>query len=182
MVKKMVEKKYDFCVIKAIIGLGNPGRRYENTRHNIGFRIVDAIAEQEGASWRERDAIMHTSVGSVYLVKPMNYMNNSGIVVPFLLKKGVKPEEVLVVHDDLEKAFGKISIRWNGSARGHNGLRSIDGMIGKEFWRLRFGIGRPEDKSQVSDYVLSRFTPEQESEVAELIERAIGIVKGEISI
>lgn len=181
----MADKVYDFGEIRAIIGLGNFGGKYEKTRHNIGFRVVDRFAEQYGASWTESELMEHAVVmcggeivRSIHLIKPLTYMNSSGRVMPFLVKKGIKPEEILVVHDELEKPFGKIAIRWNGSPRGHNGLRSIGGMIGKEFWRLRFGIGRPEMKSQVGNYVLSKFLPEEEEKISLLIEEAVALIDG----
>jgi PTH1 family peptidyl-tRNA hydrolase len=113
---------------------------------------------------------------AIHIVKPTTFMNLSGKAIPFLLKKGIKPEEILVIHDELEKPFGKCNIRWDGSARGHNGLRSIDSIIGKDYWRLRFGIGRPEDKSEVGDYVLSPFTTDQEDLLGGLIEDVIALI------
>jgi PTH1 family peptidyl-tRNA hydrolase len=180
----VIEKKYNFSDIKAIIGLGNPGQKYVYTRHNIGFRVLERFAEQYGAKWSESGQMANATIAysdengprSIELVRPLTYMNNSGEVIPFLLKKGIKGEQLLVIHDDLEKDFGKIAIRWDGSARGHNGLRSIESMIGKDFWRLRCGIGRPESKNQVSDYVLSRFTPEEEGEIEIFIEKAIDLM------
>lgn len=177
------EKKYNLGAIRAIIGLGNPGVSYGKTRHSIGFRVVDALARQYGVSWTEADVMMHTMVTnevsqkSLYLIKPLTYMNNSGRVLPFLLKKGIGAEEILVVHDELEKSFGKISIRWNGGLRGHNGLRSIDSVIGKEFWRMQFGIGRPDEKCEVGDYVLSPFTREEEKEMDFLLQRTVSLIR-----
>lgn len=189
----MKEKQYDFSKIRAIIGLGNPGAKYFRTRHNIGFRMVDLIADKYAASWNESDIMEHTVVlyspagseevaglpqKSVYLIKPQTFMNSSGRVVPFLLKKGIKAEEILVVHDELEKPFGKMAIRFGGSARGHNGLRSIEGTIGKEYWRFRFGIGRPERKEQVGNYVLTPFLPDEEKEVDLLLEKGFSMIIG----
>ena len=103
-----------------------------------------------------------------------------GKVIPFLNKQGIKAENTLVVHDELEYPFGKLKIRFGGSARGHNGLRSIIEYCGKEFVRLRFGIGRPEDKRMVGNYVLQNFS-EDMSEVEQLIEKAADVVEGAIS-
>ena len=97
-------------------------------------------------------------------------------MIPFLAKKGVAADQILVVHDELEKKFGHLMIRHGGSARGHNGLRSIMGMIGADFWRFRFGIGRPEDKSEVSNYVLSNFDTEEEKEIDLLIVQAVDLI------
>lgn len=174
---------YDFNKIKAIIGLGNPGGKYTKTRHNIGFRVVEQLADRYGAQWKASDLMDYAQVQldtrSIYLVKPMTFMNNSGQVLPFLRKKGILPAEILVVHDELEKGLGKLGLKFGGSARGHNGLRSIQGAIGQDFWRLRFGIGRPEEKSDVSRYVLSPFRPDEEVAVAELVDRAISLVEGD---
>ncbi|MBU1007620.1 aminoacyl-tRNA hydrolase [Candidatus Dependentiae bacterium] len=180
----MLEQLYDFRSIKAIIGLGNPGAKYYHTRHNIGFRVVDSFAERYGAQWGEVElmqyagALLPDRLKPVYLIKPLTFMNNAGRVLPFLLMKGIKPEQILVVHDELEKPFGKLSIRFDGSARGHNGLRSIIGVVGNGFWRLRFGIGRPEKKSLVGDFVLSRFSQEEEEDIMRLIEEAIILTEG----
>jgi peptidyl-tRNA hydrolase, PTH1 family len=160
----MEEHKYD---IKAIIGLGNPGSKYYNTRHNIGFRILDALALAHNAYWQEKDNMLLTNVHhegrTILLIKPQTFMNSSGKVIPFLLKKGIKPENILVVHDEIELPFGKIKVRFGGSAKGHNGLRSIIDIIGKDFIRLRFGVDRPRTSQEVPDYVLAPFTdrPEQ---------------------
>ena len=147
--------------IKAIIGLGNPGPQYRFNRHNIGFLIIDALADQYGEQWSSKDNMQATTVRinnqSVILIKPQTFMNDSGKVLSFLQKKGIKPENILVVHDELEKKFGTLALRQGGSHRGHNGLRSIIGACGQDFWRLRFGIGRPENKEDVSTYVLSNF-------------------------
>jgi len=179
------EPKYDFSKIKLIIGLGNPGAKYLRTRHSIGFRIVDKIAENSGFSWAESN-LMHYSnvqltdaegnVKFVTLVKPMTYMNESGKILPQFQKKGIKPEEILVIHDELEKTFGNISLKFSGSHKGHNGLRSIISLIGKDFWRLKFGIGRPERREEVSDYVLRPFPVDQEAKISELIDQAISLI------
>jgi len=162
--------------IKAIIGLGNPGAKYYTTRHSIGFCVLDVLADRLNASWDKNNLMEYAEVRNdsvIYLIKPLTYMNDSGKVIPFLQKKGIKTEEIVVVHDELEKKFGSISIKQGGSARGHNGLRSIIGMIGQNFWRLRFGIGRPENKDDVSGYVLKPFTPEEEKQIPTLIEQAV---------
>ncbi len=171
--------------IKAIIGLGNPGQKYHKNRHNIGFRIIDELAKKFSISWQSKENFdlveirldpQDFSQKPIYLIKPLTFMNKVGQVVPFLLKKGIKPEEILVIHDELEKEFGKISIRFGGSARGHNGLRSIIGVICPDFWRLRFGIGRPQEKSEVANFVLSNFDLEQESQIDDLIQKSIDLV------
>jgi peptidyl-tRNA hydrolase, PTH1 family len=165
---------------KVIIGLGNPGPSYSTTRHNIGFRVVDELASLYGAQWREKDKAEVASItingSSVLLVKPQTFMNNSGAIAPYLSKQGIRPEDILVVHDELEFPFGKLGYRIGGSARGHNGLRSLMANIGEHFARLRFGIGRPENKHDVPHYVLQHFK-EKPSEVEHLIAQAIAMIQ-----
>lgn len=169
--------------IRAIIGLGNPGNNYYYTRHNIGFRVLDNLAQILGASFSSKDemelAKINTDSGQIFLIKPQTFMNNSGRVIPFLSKQGIKPEEILVVHDELELPFGKIALKESGSAKGHNGLKSIISMIGDKFWRLRFGISRPEDRNLVPDYVLQKFR-EPESEIQNLIDQSVELIKQKI--
>lgn len=147
--------------IKAIIGLGNPGDRYYKTRHSIGYRIVDTLVTQCGEQWHDRGTLQVADImvhdRPIIIVKSNSFMNDSGKVVPYLLKKGIKPEEMLVVHDELEKPFSTMSVKVGGSHRGHNGLRSIIGVCGDNFYRLRIGIGRPADKVEVPHYVLASF-------------------------
>lgn len=178
-------ENFDIKKIKAIIGLGNPGFKYYKNRHNIGFRIVDEISNQFSGQWVPKDNFevaeirmdpQDFSQKPILLIKPLTYMNKAGAVIPYLLKKGIKPEEILVIHDELEKDFGKISLKFSGSARGHNGLRSIIGVIGKDFWRLRFGIGRPQEKSEVADFVLTNFFPQEEEILYNLIQQSIDLV------
>lgn len=169
--------EFDIKKIKAIIGLGNPGPAYYKTRHSIGFRVIDAIADQFNASFNSSDEKEYAQIkfddSNIYLVKPLTFMNNSGKVIPFLQKKGIKADEILVIHDELEKDFGLVSLKFGGSAKGHNGLRSIIDFIGQDFWRLRFGIGRPEDKALVGNYVLTNFSKEEEAQIPELIKKSI---------
>lgn len=147
--------------MKLIIGLGNPGPQYEQTRHNVGFRVVDRLAGQHGWSWERRGRAMlaNGSIGSekVVLVKPLTYMNNSGEAVGELVRwYKVQPEDVLVVYDELDLPVGKVRLRGNGSAGGHNGLSSVIHHLHTNlFPRLRVGIGRPENsRMQTVDYVL----------------------------
>ena len=182
--KRQSAPTFDKTIIKAIIGLGNPGTKYYKTRHSIGFRVVDELCSRMLVSWHGTGNMASTQVRltmdqydisflQVYLIKPLTFMNNSGQVIPFLQKKGIKAEEILVVHDELEKSFGYVGFKFGGSAKGHNGLRSIVDRIGKDFWRLRFGIGRPEDRDDVGDYVLAHFIPDEEKELVILIPQAV---------
>ena len=162
--------------IKAIVGLGNPGYQYLLTRHSIGFRVVDALADKYNALWKTEKNMETATIlldgNKILLCKPMTYMNSSGAIVPFLNKKGIKPEHILVVHDELEKRFGSLTITEGGGARGHNGLRSLIEHMGSNFVRLRVGIGRPERREIVPNYVLQRFS-EPPQEVTSVINHAV---------
>jgi peptidyl-tRNA hydrolase, PTH1 family len=166
--------------IKAIIGLGNPGPHYYYTRHNIGFRIVDALAAAHHLSWQKKDnaevATLTFNNEKILLIKPQTFMNDSGKVIPALLKQGIKAENILVVHDELEQPFGALKLRIGGSARGHNGLKSIIAACGDQFARLRFGIARPEHKEDVPEYVLQKFK-ENPADVDRLIDQAVGMIE-----
>lgn len=165
--------------IKAIIGLGNPGPAYKKTRHNIGFLVVDALAERCSAQWLHKDmydiAYAEIAGKQIMLIKPLTFMNNVGKIIPMLSKKGITSAQILVIHDELEKPLGSLQIRLGGSARGHNGLRSIISSIGQDFNRLRFGIGRPECKEDVADWVLSNFQVDDQK-LTELIEKAVAML------
>lgn len=162
--------------IKAIIGLGNPGPRFRNTRHNIGFAILDSIADQHQASWSSKGSMEIATVRihdqKVLLIKPQTFMNSSGEVLPTLTKQGIKADEIIVVHDELDISFGALKWRFGGSPRGHNGLKSIITYIGKDFLRFRFGIDRPAQKEAVPDYVLQKFS-EPIEDVESYIDQAI---------
>jgi PTH1 family peptidyl-tRNA hydrolase len=147
--------------MKLIIGLGNPGSQYEQTRHNVGFRVIDRLAAQNGWTWERRGRAMLApgSIGSekVVLVKPLTYMNNSGEAVGELMRwYKVQPEDVLVVYDELDLPVGRVRLRSDGSAGGHNGLSSvIQHLHTNQFPRLRVGIGRPSNnRMETVDYVL----------------------------
>ena len=148
-------------LIKVVIGLGNPGPKFENTRHNIGFKVIDLVAQAYDASWSSKQKMEMAEISvdgrTVYLVKPQTFMNASGEVIPFFVKKGIKAEEILVVHDEMEKKFGTLTVSQGTSHKGHNGLKSIITSIGNNFHKFRCGIGRPEDGYDVGDYVLSNF-------------------------
>ncbi len=170
--------------IRVIIGLGNPGAKYHKTRHNIGFRVVDEFESYAGVSLqstndmeyaqvRLTDQVTGAEMQPIYLIKPLTFMNNSGQVIPWLTKKGIKPDEILVIHDELEKPFGYIGTKFDGSAKGHNGLRSIIERIGTGFWRLRIGIGRPERKEDVGNYVLEPFNQQEENNLEGIIDLAV---------
>jgi len=167
-------------MITAVIGLGNPGPTYARTRHNVGFMVLDALAESYGASWREKERFDETTIlvggRSILLIKPTTYMNSSGDIVGDLAKRGIKADNVIVVHDELELPFGKIVLRETGSAKGHNGLKSFIARWGEQFKRLRVGIDRPAQREEVPNYVLAPFR-EPSAQVDAMIRDAAGVVE-----
>ena len=159
-----------------LVGLGNPTPDSENNRHNIGFKIIDAINKKFGLSKQKpkfKGLLTTGNVGEqkVYAIKPLTFMNNSGICIRELLEYfKIEPENVIVFHDDLDVEFGKIKAKKGGSDAGHNGIASIDKFIGKEYSRVRIGIGKPETKISVSDYVLDNFDEEELKKIQEIME------------
>ena len=147
-----------------LVGLGNPGPKYERNRHNIGYMAVDEIVRRHSfAPYRARfqslTAEGNLGGGKVLVMKPTTFMNESGRAVGEAMRYyKLTPDDVLVIHDELDLAAGKIRIKKGGGLAGHNGLRSIDAHIGKEFHRLRMGIGHPGDKDRVHGHVLSDFS------------------------
>lgn len=161
--------------LKFIIGLGNPGARFERTRHNIGFRILDHAADQFNASWKEEKNYLKTEIEiegeRIALIKPQTFMNNSGDVIKFL--NNARPENIIAVYDDMETLFGKIKSSFGGSAKGHNGVKSLIEKLGtQDFERIKFGISRPEKKEDVPDYVLEKFNPSEELQINNLLDAA----------
>jgi peptidyl-tRNA hydrolase, PTH1 family len=159
--------------VRLIVGLGNPGPRFEYTRHNIGFLVLDELAQRLGASaWKASELMEVASVRindqEIFLVKPQTFMNDSGKILAAFFKKGIDQEQVLVVHDELDVELGQSKWRIAGSARGHNGIRSIIALGAPEAARLRVGISRPEKRDEVHEYVLKRF-----SEKSDVVEQAI---------
>ena len=163
-----------------IVGLGNPGPEYELTRHNVGFRVADALqALNKGTPFKlERYGWLseYTQKGqSIYVLKPNTFMNLSGMAVRYWLQTLKLPkEQLLVVTDDLSISFGKLRIKPKGSGGGHNGLGSIETLLATtEYPRLRFGIGDDFTKGKQIDYVLGRFSANEEAELPLLIEKAV---------
>ena len=159
-----------------LVGLGNPGAEYARNRHNIGFMAVEEIARRHGFTpWRKRfqGQTAEGTVGGdkVLALEPLTYMNVSGqSVVAALQFFKLKPENVVVIHDELDLPPGRIRVKKGGGHGGHNGLRSIDSHIGKEYWRIRLGIGHPGDKNQVSGYVLHDFAKADQTWLDPLID------------
>lgn len=166
-----------------VVGLGNPGPKYEDTRHNIGFQVADELAARARAGrWREacRALVAEGRLAGepVVLAKPQTYMNRSGDAVGRLVDRfGVDLERLIVVHDDLDLPFGAIRIRVRGGHGGHNGIRSILAVLGTgEFVRVKVGIGRPQGKGDVADYVLSPFSADEAVEIPAIRARAADAV------
>lgn len=167
-----------------ILGLGNPGPRYEITRHNAGFWVVDHLADKFNIRLDRHKYSSLYGRGEiegleVVIAKPMTYMNESGKAAKALLSAfNLSPEQMLVVHDDIDLPLGKIKNKLNGGDGGQRGIRSmIQSMRTGEFARVRVGIGRPEDKDDIVDYVLSPFDEEDSGLLGEVIERAVQAVE-----
>ena len=151
-----------------IVGLGNPGSEYVKTRHNVGFMAVDALAG-DSASWKsEKNALttrMDVDGQRVILAKPQTYMNNSGVAVLALMTFYKVPlENLIVIHDDMDIAVGSLREKVGGGSAGHNGIKSIDANVGRDYRRIRIGINHPRDfdlKIDAADWVLGRFTDEE---------------------
>jgi PTH1 family peptidyl-tRNA hydrolase len=164
--------------LKLIVGLGNPGKEYEHTRHNVGFMIVDEIAKHFSIPVFETGNDLSTGSGYVMscnavLAKPMAFMNRSGPPVLLLLDKlGLDVENMIVVHDDIDLDFGRIKIKEKGGHGGHRGIKSLMNALGPgDFKRVRMGIGRPDSDSDVIDHVLGRFTLDETEHLPRFIER-----------
>lgn len=155
--------------MRLVVGLGNPGARYARNRHNIGFLTADAVARRYGfAGFRDRfkGEIAEGTIGDsrVLLLKPQTFMNDSGeSVLAAMSFYKIPPGEVLVIHDELDLKPGKVRVKRGGGSAGHNGLRSIDALVGSDYWRLRIGIGHPGVRELVLPYVLQNF-PSDEAE------------------
>jgi PTH1 family peptidyl-tRNA hydrolase len=166
-----------------VVGLGNPGREYATTRHNVGFMVADELAQRHGGSWRSKFsgevADVRIDGARLALLKPQTYMNESGRAVASAAKfYKVDPEDLLAVHDEVDLDLGRMQARLGGGLAGHNGLRSLASALKTpEFLRLRIGVGRPErgDRRPVSDWVLSPFEPEVD--VGALVGRAADAVE-----
>ena len=170
--------------MKLIVGLGNPGRRYEGTRHNVGFEVVDTLARRHGAAWEAAPRGVEALVGrwrqaDSVVAKPLTFMNLSGAAVVGLLQfYKIEPADLLVLVDEVHLELGRLRIRRSGSAGGHNGLKSIIASLGSmEFARLRIGVGRGDDRRDLADHVLAKFDAEERAIVAETVDRSADAVE-----
>ena len=169
--------------MKLIVGLGNPGRRYRGTRHNVGWEVIARLAARAGIRVNEDEGFAEVGRGTigtrrVLLARPYTYVNVSGEAVRDLRRRHrLRPEDILIIVDDIDLPLGRLRLRAGGSAGGHNGLKSVIEALGTtEFPRLRVGIGRPPHGVEAADFVLTRFT-EEERMVHETLERAAEAVE-----
>jgi|TARA_B110000438_G_C15762730_1_gene628096 peptidyl-tRNA hydrolase, PTH1 family len=157
-----------------LVGLGNPTPNSENNRHNIGFKMIDALNKKFGLSKQKPKfkGLLTTGIinqDKVYAIKPLTFMNNSGICIRELIEYfKMDAEDVIVFHDDLDIDFGKVKAKFGGSSAGHNGIESIDKFIGKEYSRVRIGIGKPKIKADVADHVLKDFDDDEIRELEKI--------------
>ena len=159
-----------------IVGLGNIGEKYHFTRHNIGFLVIDEMTKNLNTASINNPNFQSTLLKSTYNLfsKPTTYMNNSGSAV-YAIKEYYKIdlENIIVIHDDIDLPFGTVKFKIGGGHGGHNGLRSLDAHISKEYIRVRIGIGKPSDKSDVANYVLGNFSKEELSKLTDIIAHTI---------
>lgn len=169
--------------MKVVIGLGNPGKKYDQTRHNIGFAALDACAKEFSMTIDQRK---HQGVYGeyrfngerIYFLKPLTYMNLSGESVrPFLDFYNIQLEDIVVIYDDLDLPVGTMRLRQQGSAGGHNGIKSLIAHLGTEkFKRIRLGVGRPEQGESVANYVLSCFRKGETAQVTDVLQKTVAAV------
>jgi len=168
-----------------VVGLGNPGTRYERTRHNVGFDVVTALASRAGVDLKEKRFNARIGKGQlalkpVWLAQPQTWMNRSGDCVgPMAGYFKVPAEQVVVIHDELDLAFGVVKVKLGGGHGGHNGLRDIGSKLGNkaEYVRVRVGIGRPEGRMDPADWVLARWKPAQVKDLPWVVDRAADAVE-----
>ena len=158
------------------VGLGNPTPDSENNRHNVGFKIIDSINKKFGLSKQKpkfKGLLTTGNIGNekVYAIKPLTFMNNSGICIRELIEYfKIDAENVIVFHDDLDVEFCKIKAKFGGSSAGHNGIASIDKFIGKDYSRVRIGIGKPKSKIETADFVLQNFDEDEALGIEKILE------------
>ena len=161
------------------VGLGNPTPNSENNRHNIGFKIIDAINRKFNLSKQKPKFKGLLTTGNInekkiYAIKPLTFMNNSGICIRELIEYfKIDAQNVIVFHDDLDIDFGKIKTKFGGSSAGHNGIESIDRFIGKDYSRVRIGIGKPKTEIAVTDHVLKDFDEDEKEELKKITDSII---------
>lgn len=168
--------------IKLVVGLGNPGREYNNTRHNMGFMVIDEIAKRlDVFKWKERDGALyfdtHIDMARVIFIKPQQYINLSGdVMIKFVRYLDIKTEDILVVSDDLDLPIGSIKLKEKGSSGGHNGLKNIESQLGtNEYRRIKIGISNDKEMD-TKDYVLGKLSIKEQKELKPVINMAADAV------
>ena len=170
---------------KMIVGLGNPGDKYKDTKHNMGFMALDLLAKELGMSFSEEKPFMSEVTSTfvngekMFLVKPLTFMNESGRAVGPLLKYyNIEPEDLVVVHDDLDSPVGRVRLRQKGSSGGQNGIKSVITHVGtQDFNRVKIGIGRPKNGGTVVNHVLSKFDNEDRDIAMDGVFKAVDAIK-----
>jgi PTH1 family peptidyl-tRNA hydrolase len=169
--------------IQLIVGLGNPGREYESTRHNAGFWLVDALARGHGAAFRLESRFkaevsrVQLAGGERWLLKPQDFMNNSGRVTAAVATfYKVEPAAILVAHDELDLAPGDLRLKQGGGSGGHNGLKDLIAHFGPDFWRLRIGVGHPGVREMVNPYLLGATRASERAPIEDAVQRGAAII------
>ena len=170
--------------MKLVFGLGNPGENYANTRHNVGYRAINTLAESykiDNPTYELNALIAEGNISEekVYLVQPCSYMNNSGRVVKNVIEYyQSRPEDIIIIYDDLDLPVGQLRIQIKGSSGGHNGITSVINNLGtQKFPRIRIGIGHPPEKVDIIDYVLGYFSNEDDQLIKEALEKIEAVLK-----
>ena len=164
------------------VGLGNPTPDSENNRHNVGFKIIDTINKEFGLSKQKPKFKGLLTTGNInnkkiYAIKPLTFMNNSGVCIKELIEYfKIDAKDVIVFHDDLDIDLGKVKTKFGGTSAGHNGIESIDKFIGKEYSRVRIGIGRPKQKSKVNNHVLEDFNENEEDRIKDITDSIVKLI------
>ncbi len=166
-----------------VVGLGNPGRRYVDTRHNVGFAVIETLAHRWSipAEGKQLGALVGSgriSNNKAMLVRPQSFMNRSGTPVRSLMGYFKTPaDQVVVVHDDLDLPFGRIQVKRGGGHGGHNGLRDLNKHVGPDYVRVRMGVGRPPQGWDTADYVLGKWTPSEKNELESILDKGADAVE-----
>lgn len=164
--------------IQLIALLGNPGNQYARSRHNVGWMVASYLTREEPSRWKEKFHGRFVKEGSQIILMPETFMNNSGRSVQAALSFfNFQPQNVVVVHDDMETAFGNVTLTLGGGHRGNNGVRSIASALGSSsFWRVRIGVGRPPAGRKPGDWILQRFSPDEEAVLPDVLELAAAVL------
>lgn len=181
------------CTLKLIVGLGNPDNHLLNTRHNVGFWFADQLSNSFGKDFiftkkfESEISEVDSDMNKVTIMKPLTYINDSGNpLLKYIKNRNINSHNILIVYDDLDLQIGQIKIKFSGGSGGHNGLNSIIEKIGtKDFWRLRVGIDKPQDREQTIEYVLGKPSPQEKEKIdksiAQLIKEKNDILNGNFS-